>query len=76
MPIGLPQLIRDGAQPWSRDVDENMEEIRLKKPEKCTECGHENTTIGRYFSYRRTAVYVEDVCEMGCLLKRERQRYV
>lgn len=75
MPIGLPQLIRDGQQPWDRNADENMEEVRLKRPEKCPECGHMNTIIGRYYSYKRTAMYIEDVCEIGCTIKRERIKY-
>ena len=73
MPIGIPELIRSDSQPWSSD--ENYEEIRLTKPEACQECGTENTIIGRYFYYRRMAMYVEDICEQGCLISRKRVKY-
>lgn len=73
MPIGLPELIHSDGQPWSSD--ENYEEIRLAKPEACPECGTQNEVIGRYFYYRRTAMYVEDVCEKGCLINRKRVKY-
>jgi len=52
-----------------------MEEIRLSKKEQCPKCGVWYRIIGRYFSYKRSAMYVEDYCENGCMLKRERVKY-
>lgn len=75
MPIGLPHLVKDGDQPWSRDADENHEEVTLKVEHVCADCGHSNKVLGRYFIYRRTSYYIEDVCERGCLINRKRVKY-